>query len=110
MEIFEIQKKCFSLTFYHRNLKFEKVFKLIQPIFLAIFAYTVALQLIYVCLNIRDVMEAAESFGLFATAFLGLIKTLTFYFYMETFYDFMEKLRKMSNEGLIKFFLLNQLI
>jgi uncharacterized membrane protein YjgN (DUF898 family) len=101
MDLFYVQNKCFSLTFFHRNRKIERVLKIMQPSFLAILSYTVILQMIFVCMNFDDVLEASEGFGACATASLGLTKMVTFYMFMERFYEFMEKLDELSNQGLI---------
>jgi hypothetical protein len=62
-------------------------------------SYTLVLGLIYIWLHINDVLEAAEAIGVLGTSTLGFIKMTTFHNSMDDFYEFMEKLNKLSIEG-----------
>jgi hypothetical protein len=101
MEIFYIQKKCFTLACFRRDAKFGKYFKLIQILLIVNGFYCNSMLAINVFVQRKDVMIAAESFGAQAVGLTGLTKILTFYFFMDKFYVLMEKLEKSSSNGML---------
>jgi hypothetical protein len=103
MENFNIQKKCFMLTFFHRNQKFEISFKAVQLMFFTTLTFCVFANSLYVFVHWDEVSEAAEAFGPCTTGSLAFVKMVTFYFLMDKFYGLMEKLNKLSHEGLNNF-------
>jgi hypothetical protein len=100
VENFHIQHECFKFSFFRRDAKFGKALKVIQIFFIALLIYSVILEAVHIYLHSDDVMEAAETFGTLATAFIGMLKMITFYSFMDKFDKLMENLNNMSLEGL----------
>lgn len=99
--MFVITKKSLQLAgnFHHEKIP-EMCFKAIQIllVFSQIFCFT--LFFVFIPRSFNNISETAVAFGLGTTAFLALVKSFTFYWLKQKFYDLMQQVEDFAGEGL----------
>jgi hypothetical protein len=95
--LFSIQTRCFKFGGFE---KWSKVLNMVQLYLIVELIYFSFSELLFIVKNHRDVLASAEAFGPFATAFLGIVKIVTFYVSLDKFHAFIERIKCLNKTGL----------
>lgn len=96
-DILEVQRRCFKVAGFANR---KKLSKFTQWLSIFVVAFCCISEGTFIVENRRDVLAAAEAFGPFATAILGLVKIATFHVSLDKFNQLMERIKNLNKTGL----------
>jgi hypothetical protein len=95
--LFKIPKLCFKISGFEGTSRNQRM---IQCFLIASMAISGVFEFLFVVENLQDVLTSAEALAIFATAVLGVVKGLTFFFNLERVLDLMVKIEELNDKGL----------
>lgn len=103
MEIsqFVIQKKCLQLIGLQRDelTNFPKIFNFVQLLNISSMIFCVQSEIFFISVNFSNILATAEALTPISLEIITITKIITFWVSKQKFYQLMDRIKKLSDEG-----------